>query len=142
MKKILWMLSLAAVLAALWSCASGKPAQTGTPPVKIDISTARARAQAAMDKAKTAKADIAVKEMFNTAMDTWNTAESRASSSPDQALDMYLNAEKQFLAAHDEANVKKAEAQRLLDLARSAIKGVEDDAEAYAQEQREAGGAQ
>jgi hypothetical protein len=130
MKKTLGFILLVAAL-VLASCASKPPAQSDT---VIDAAAARSRAQAAMDKAKSVKADVAAKALFSSATDTFNKADSAGAEA--LVIDAYLASEKQFLAAYEEANAKRAEAQRQLDLAKNAIKSVEDDAAALVEEQR------
>ncbi|MDR0720259.1 MAG: hypothetical protein LBF78_11550 [Treponema sp.] len=87
--------------------------------------------------AKSVKADVAIKDEFNRALEIFNKAESsEASHSVPAAAKQYREAEKIFLDAYNKAVAKRDEAQRQLTLAREAIKSVEADAAALDQEQK------
>jgi hypothetical protein len=106
------------------------------------LGTARGRADAAQEKAKAAKANIAVKEDFAQAAAAYAEAQPLAASNPDGAIAKYLEAEKLFLASADAANAKREEAQKQLSKAKSDIKEVEDAAELLKKEQKAGGGSQ
>jgi hypothetical protein len=112
---------------------SSVPAQTpGTP----DSSAEKNRALEAMNKARSVKAEVAVKAAFNEAMERYNRAESLAASGS-AAGDTYLESEKLFLAAYEDARLKREEAERSLTLARDAVKQAEENAAALDGEQGE-----
>jgi hypothetical protein len=77
-----------------------------------------------MNKAKSIKANIAAKDIYDSALESFN----RAESSPASAAGAYHEAERGFLAAYDQANAQREEALRQLNLAKTAIKDVEDEA--------------
>jgi hypothetical protein len=142
MKKLFWLLPLA----VFFSCKSApapEPEPQPLPPVsvaepKADVSADRSKAVEAMNLAKSVKADVAVKDAFNRALEIFNNAESlAASNSVPAAVDQYREAEGLFLDAHKQAAAKRDEAQRQLALAREAIKSVEDDAAVLDQEQQD-----
>ncbi|MFP3091326.1 hypothetical protein LQZ21_13475 [Treponema sp. TIM-1] len=131
----------------LFSCASPPPPETTAPPPqapakappqeKMDFAEAKARAVSAMDKAKSVKADVSVKDHYTTAFSTYTEAESLAAVGSADGIGKYLEAETAFLAAHDEAIAKREEAQRQLGRAREAIKTVEDEATEFDRQQAE-----
>jgi hypothetical protein len=142
------------VLLALCSCASSPPpppqtpaTQTPAPPPEpqktpspqqpIDFTAAKAQALSAMDKAKSVKADVSVKARYNTAVTAYTEAESLAAAGSAGGIEKYLEAEKAFLAAYDEAVAKREEAQRQLTRARDAIKAVEDESAEFDRQQAE-----
>ena len=131
MRKVILFLFVAAGAAFFFSCASGPSAET------VTLEAAQDRAQAAMEKAKSVKADVAVKTDFAGAMTVYDEAKA---ASGDAAIPKYLEAEGRFLAAHDLAVTKREEANKQLNKARSDIKAVEDEAEMLQKEQQ--GGAQ
>jgi hypothetical protein len=151
LKKFLVLL----VLVALFSCASSPPPpppQTSAPqtpasppqPQKtpsqqqpIDFTAAKAQAVSAMDKAQSVKADVSVKARYNAAFTTYTEAESLADAGSASGIEKYLEAEKAFLAAYNEAVAKREEAQRQLTRARDAIKAVEDEAAEFDRQQAE-----
>jgi hypothetical protein len=122
-------------IALLFSCGSTPPAATEA----VDLTTAKNRADAALAKAKSVKADVSVKADFDKAQAAYTEAGGLASTSGDAAITKYLDAEGLFLVAHDAAVVKREEARKQLDKAKSDIKAVEDEAAAL---QKEQGGAQ
>jgi hypothetical protein len=131
MKKILIFLPF--VVLFLFSCASSPEPKDdgklyGAP---IDIGTAKERAVDARDKAKSIKADVAVKDDFSKALDVFNEAEANPT------IEKYLEAETLFLASYESARVKKEEAQRQMNKARDDIRQVEVNAEAFEKEQKE-----
>ena len=127
MKKFILFLFIAAGAAFLFSCASApEPLVDG-----VGIEAARSRAQAAMEKAKSAKADVAVKADFAKAETVYNEA---GTMEGETAIRKYLEAEGLFLASHDAAVAKRDEANRQLDKARSDIKALEDEAEMLIEE--------
>jgi len=141
MKKILIVLPF--VVLFLFSCKSA-PAPTdnviyGAPATEkaIDIATAKSKAVDAMEKAKSIKADVAVKDEYNSAFDVFNDAEKEAQTASNLlvAADKYLEAERLFLAAYESARAKKEEAQRQLNKAKEDIRQVEDEADAFEKEQ-------
>ena len=136
MKKILIVLPF--VILILFSCKSA-PAPTDGKDVAdkvIDIATARSRAVDAMDKAKSIKADVALKDDYNSALDVFNNAEKDAQASGDilAVTNKYLESERLFLAAYDGTRAKREEAQRQLNKAKEDIKRVENEADAFEQE--------
>jgi hypothetical protein len=114
--------------------ARAEPAPSPPPPPSTDGAAERNRALEAMNKAKSIKADIAVKDEFNAAQNLFDEGEALLASSSGGAAQKYLEAETRFLAAYDSAYAKREEALRQLNLARQAIKSVEDDAAAYDEE--------
>jgi hypothetical protein len=90
--------------------------------------TDRGRATEAMDKAKSLKADVAVKKEFEAAQALFDEAEALSAESEEEAAQKYLEAEIQFNTAYEDAVAKREEALRQLNLARDAIKSVEDAA--------------
>ncbi|MCL2706173.1 MAG: hypothetical protein FWE72_08205 [Spirochaetaceae bacterium] len=140
MKKILIVLPF--LILFLFSCKSA-PAPTdltdGTTVAEkaMDIATAKGRAVDAMDKAKSIKADVAVSDEYNSALDVFNDAEKEAQSASNLlvATDKYLEAERLFLAAYESARVKKEEALRQLNKAKEDIRQLENEAEAFDKEQ-------
>jgi hypothetical protein len=147
---LLWL----PLIALLFSCASTAP-ETQTPPPQAaqeaapppaapqpgDERAARERAVEAMNRAKSVKADVAVKDVYNRALGRFNEAESLAGS---PAAGAYGEAAREFLAAYDQAIVLREEALRQLELAKTAIKDVEDEAAGFDREQQDGdqGGAQ
>ncbi|MDR2758691.1 MAG: hypothetical protein LBB78_04870 [Spirochaetaceae bacterium] len=142
------------LLGFLFSCASPPPPETPAVPPQApavppqapaapprqespDFKEARARAVSAMDKAKSVKADISVKTRYNTAFSAFTEAESLAAAGSAGGIGKYQEAETAFLAAHDEAIIKREEAQRQLSRAREAIKTVEDNAAEFDRQQAE-----
>ncbi|MCL2480564.1 MAG: hypothetical protein FWF38_02520 [Spirochaetaceae bacterium] len=136
MKKILIVLPF--VILFLFSCKSAPaPDADGANVQKaIDIVTAKSRAVDAMDKAKSIKADVAVSDEYNSALDVFNEAEKDAQNPGDllAVTNKYLEAERLFLATYESARSKKEEAQRQLNRAKDAIKQVENEAEAFEKE--------
>ena len=140
MKKILIVLPF--LILFLFSCKSA-PAPTdltdGTTVAEkaMDIATAKGRAVDAMDKAKSIKADVAVSDEYNSALDVFNDAEKEAQNASNLlvATDKYLEAERLFLAAYESARVKKEEALRQLNKAKEDIRQLENEAEAFDKEQ-------
>ena len=126
MRKAILFLFVAVGAAFFFSCASGPPADA------VTLEAAQDRAQAAMEKAKSVKADVAVKADYNNAMTVYDGAKA---ATGEAAIPQYLEAEGLFLAAHDVAVAKRDEARKQLDKARSDIKALEDEAEMLQQEQ-------
>jgi hypothetical protein len=142
MKKLFWLFPLA----VFFSCKSAPSPEPQPSPSsnaveqQADVSADRSKAVEAMNMAKSVKADVAVKDDFNRALEIFNNAESLAASgSVPAAVDQYHEAERLFMDAHSRAVVKRDEAQRQLTLAREAIKAVEEDAAALDQEQQTGG---
>jgi hypothetical protein len=128
-------------LAVLLSCASAPapeapveapvpPPETHTADTPADSSAEKNRALEAMNKARSVKAEVAVKAVFDEAMTIYNRAESLASSGS-AAGNTYLEAEKNFLAAYEAALAKREQAERQLALAREAVKQAEETAAAF-----------
>jgi hypothetical protein len=90
-----------------------------------------------MEKAKSVKADVSVKAHYEAAFSSYTEAESLAAADSIDGIKKYLEAETAFLEAHDEALVKREEAQRQLSRAREAIKSVEDNAAEFERQQAE-----
>jgi hypothetical protein len=111
----------------MFSCASA--------PDAVDITTAQTRADAAREKAKSVKADLAVKEDFARGQAVYGEAEGLMPAGGDSAVAKFLEAEGLFLAAHDAAVVKRDEARKQLEKAKSDIKAVEAEAETLKREQ-------
>ena len=139
MKKILIFLPF--VLLLLFSCSStpkGNVTDNALDSLKPkDIGTAKSRAVDAMNKAKSIKAEVAVKDDFNNALNVFNDAEKDAAAATNvpATIDKYLQSEELFLAAYASARVKKEEAQRQLNKAKEDIRQVENNAEAFDKEQ-------
>jgi hypothetical protein len=89
-----------------------------------------------MNKARSIKAEVAVKAAFDQAMETYNRAESSAGSGL-AAGETYLESEKLFLAAYEAARLKREEAQKQLMLAREAVKQAEETAALFEEAPRE-----
>ncbi len=145
MRKLLLILPLF----VLFSCASApeKPqpeeeavSAVQTAAVQATADREKARAVDAMNKAKSVKADVAVKDEYSKAMGVFNEAESLVSAGIDKipaAQAKYLESEKLFLAAHDNTLVKREEALKQLEKAKQDIKNVEKEAEDFDREQAE-----
>ncbi|MDR3199860.1 MAG: hypothetical protein LBT68_00245 [Spirochaetales bacterium] len=133
MRKICLVFLTIISVVLLFSCGSA-PAATEV----VDLATARSRADDALAKAKSVKADVAVKPDFDKAQAAYTEAGGLEASSGDAAITKYLETEGLFLAAHDAAVTKREEARKQLDKAKSDIKAVEDEASAL---QKEQGGA-
>jgi hypothetical protein len=99
------------------------------------LSAARSRAAAAQEKAKTAKADVAVKADYGKAQTAYSEAQSLGAAGGDAAIAKYLEAEKLFLAAASAADTKREEALKQLNKAKSDIKSLEEEAAVLQQEQ-------
>ena len=133
------------VILFLFSCASSADKKTGADDssslygVVKDIATAKSRAVDAMNKAKSVKADVAVKDDYNKALGVFNDAEKDASNPSNElaVINKYLDAEKLFLAAYDSAKAKRDEAQKQINKAKEDINRVESEAEAFEKEQKE-----
>jgi hypothetical protein len=78
------------------------------------------------------KANIASAVLFDAAQTVLDEAESLAGSTTaataGSVTEKFAEAEKGFLAAYDDAYIKREEARKQLELAREAIKRVEDEA--------------
>lgn len=136
MKKLFWLLPLV-VLFSCKSTPAPEPSPAGAVEQRTDVTADRSKAVEAMNLAKSVKADVAVKDVFDRALRIFNNAESSAASgSVPAAVNQYREAEKLFLDAHAQAVAKRDEAQRQLSLAREAIKAVEEDAAALDREQQ------
>jgi hypothetical protein len=90
-----------------------------------------------MEKAQSVKANVSVKTQYEAAFSLYTEAESLAAAGSAGGIKKYLEAETAFLAAYDEALVKREEAQRQLSRAREAIKAVEADASELDRQQAE-----
>ncbi len=150
MKKLLLVLPFF----VLFSCASAPvkenaadeapaAAQTTAPaaPEAVTVETAekeKNRAIEAMNKAKSVKADVAVKDEFGKALGIFNEAETLSASGAGNvaaAAGKYLESEVLFLEAYEKAKAKREEAVKQLDKAKADIKNVEEDAKAMEAEQ-------
>jgi hypothetical protein len=124
----------------LFSCASSPDPEAENPPAQApgaaDSSAEKNRALEAMNKARSVKAEVAVKAAFDGALEIYNRAESLAASGS-AAGNTYLESEKLFLAAYEDARAKREEAERQLILAKDAVKQAEETAAAFDEEQRE-----
>lgn len=147
MKKLLLLLPIL----VLFSCASApdKGSVTEETQTVQNITAAqnadmeKNRATDAMNKAKSVKAEVAVKEEFNKALGIYNEANSLASAGGESiktAAAKYIESEALFLASYEKAKVKKEEAMKQLEKAKADIKNVEDDAAALEAEQKTTGG--
>jgi hypothetical protein len=116
MKKLFFILSIL----VLFGCKTAP--QTG------GETSARDKALAALESARSIKADVAAKDLFDPAMAAFNEAESLGSSSAAAANDKYLAAEQGFTAAYNKARDLRASAQDELTKAKQEIKNVESDA--------------
>jgi hypothetical protein len=97
----------------------------------------RGGALEAREKALSIKANIASAGLFDAAQAILDEAESLAGSATAGSItaatagsvtEKFAGAEKGFLAAYDDAYIKREEARKQLELAREAIKRVEDEA--------------
>jgi hypothetical protein len=123
-KTYLFLLSFISIV-LLFSCASA-------PTTEVDLATAQGRASSAMEKAKSVKADVAVKTEFGRGQTAYTEADGLTG---DAAIPKYLEAEGLLLAAHDAAVAKRDEAQKQLQKAKSDIKALEDQEANLKQEQ-------
>jgi hypothetical protein len=82
-----------------------------------------------MEKAKSVKADVAVKDLFDAARKALDEGDARTAE--DGAPQKYREAEEGFLAAYESALAKREEALRQLDLAREAVRLAEEETAAY-----------
>jgi hypothetical protein len=117
MKKLFLLIPLGVLL---FSCASVSSPTPVSPSAKEKAVEARAKALAI-------KADTASKAEYEAAVDAFNLAAARKVLGADNGS-QYQEAERLFAAAYDSAKSKRDEAQKQLDAARSAIKGVETQA--------------
>jgi hypothetical protein len=133
-------------LAVLLSCASAPAPEAPDPEAPVpppetlaadtpadssaDSSAEKNRALEAMNKARSVKAEVAVKAVFDEAMTIYGRAESLVASGS-AAGNVYLEAEKNFLAAYEAALAKREQAERQLALAREAVKQAEETAAAF-----------
>jgi hypothetical protein len=135
MKKLLFLLPLMVVV---FGCATAPapsapeeagPAAPAAPPAPAAplATAARNKALAAMEAAKSIKADVAVKDVYNTALTAFNEGEALGSSAPG-ADGKYLEAERGFTAAYNRAQELRSAAQNELTKARQDIKTAEDEA--------------
>jgi hypothetical protein len=138
-------------LAGFFSCASAPPPeepaapQPAAPAVPapvpppapdpaspVDFSVERGGAREAREKALSIKADVASADLFGAAQTVLDEAESLAGSADAVTAggvsERFAAAEQGFLAAYDDAYIKREEARNQLGLAREAIKRVEDEA--------------
>ncbi len=146
MKKLLLLLPIL----VFYSCASAPekavepvaaPVVQPAPVITADME--KGRATDAMNKAKSVKAEVAVKKEFDSAMSIYNEANTLAAAGGEKvktAAAKYLESETLFLAAYENAKVKKEEAMKQLEKAKADIKNVEDAAAAMEAEQKTAGG--
>jgi hypothetical protein len=119
MKKLLF---LAPILVFL-GCASVPQTQPQT-----GGASARDKALAALELARSVKADVAVKDLFDPALSAFNEAESLAASSAAEANEKYLSAEQGFTSAYNRARELRNAATDELNKAKEQIKNVENDA--------------
>jgi hypothetical protein len=131
MKKIFLLLTMLISAVFFFACASTPPAEVAT------LTSAQDRAEAAMQKAKSVKADVAVKADFNKAHSAYTEAQGMTGET---AIPKYLEAEGLFLTAHDAAVSKREDARKQLEKAKTDIKAVESEAEELKKQQQ--GGAQ
>ena len=141
MKKIFVLFSIIAFVALMISCGSSPeaapepaapsvpepaPAPAPDPSVPVDSSAARLRAVQAQDRARSIKADVAVKADFDNALNVFNAAETAA-----DPIAAFGEAERLFTVSYDKAKVLRDAALSELEKAKNDIKAVEDDAAAY-----------
>ncbi|MDR1178130.1 MAG: hypothetical protein LBK64_04815 [Spirochaetaceae bacterium] len=98
-----------------------------TVPQKGEVSS-RDKALAALESARSVKADVAAKDIFDPAFAAFNEAESLASSSPAEADKKYTTAETGFTSAYNRARDLRSAAQNELDKAKQEIRNAENDA--------------
>ncbi|MDR0389103.1 MAG: hypothetical protein LBH73_03465 [Spirochaetaceae bacterium] len=115
MKKLLFLLPIL----VLFGCKT-------TP--KTESASGRDKALAALESARSIKADVAAKDIFDPAMAAFNEAEGLASSSAAAANEKYLAAEQGFTSAYNRARDLRRAAQDALDKAKEEIRNVENDA--------------
>jgi hypothetical protein len=129
-KTIVRALFSSLILIAFFSCASApppeEPPKPESGPTLPDVSAERARALDAKQKAQSIKAEVAVAEAFSDAQSVLDDAEASASNASGGAAGKFLDAEKRFLAAYDDAYLKRGEAQRQINLAREANNYTDD----------------
>ncbi len=143
MKKIFVLFYIIACVALMISCGSSpeaapEPAAPSVPEpapapapvpdssVPVDSSAARLRAVQAQDRARSIKADVAVKADFDNALNVFNAAETAA-----DPIAAFGEAERLFTVSYDKAKVLRDAALSELEKAKNDIKAVEDDAAAY-----------
>ncbi len=128
MKKFFVIIPL---IALLISCGTTSGTTEKPGDTVVTLSDAKARAMSAIDKAKSIKADVAVKDEFNQAMQVFNNAESSAEA---DAIKLYLQAEGLFTDAYNKAKVMRDAALDQLNKAKTEIKSAEDEAAAFEKE--------
>ncbi|MCL2792038.1 MAG: hypothetical protein FWD87_03010 [Spirochaetaceae bacterium] len=139
MKKILIVFPF--ILIFLFSCRSAPAPAEPVPDVRavpaVGVDEARNRAVNAMERARSIRADVAVRDDFNSALALFNEAEGepRTAGNLQNLVNKYFDAERLFLAAHENTRVMREEAQRQLNRAREDIRQVETAAEAFDREQ-------
>ncbi|MDR2900194.1 MAG: hypothetical protein LBV20_01560 [Treponema sp.] len=131
MKKILVLIPIFLSVVFLISCgttAESTPDPVTPPPsgASVDFSAERARAESARESARSIRADVAVKDDFNNAVNVFNTAESAANPAA-----AFTEAERLFNAARDKAQTLRDAAMSELEKAQAEIKNAEDEAAAY-----------
>ncbi|MDX9800403.1 MAG: hypothetical protein RBT69_03590 [Spirochaetia bacterium] len=134
MKKLLLLLPIL----FLYSCASA-PEKAVEPVVAAVVEPAqvftadkeKTRATEAMNKAKSVKAEVAMKDEFNKALGIYNEANTLVSAGGEKvktAAAKYLESEALFLAVYEKSKIKREEAVKQLEKAKAAVKNVEEDA--------------
>ncbi|MDR1429825.1 MAG: hypothetical protein LBI85_06000 [Spirochaetaceae bacterium] len=98
------------------------------------------KALAALELARSVKADVAAKDIFDPALAVFNEAEGLASSSSAEANNKYLTAEKGFTNAYNRARELRGAAQNELDKAKQEIRNAENDAAELEESRRAAEG--
>jgi hypothetical protein len=145
MKKIIFSVFIAATAGIFFSCASAPPPaekqaeETAEKPAEMPVNfgTAKARAIAAREKALEIKANVSLKDRYQTVQGIFSEAETLEASQSPQGIDRYLEAEKGFLDCYEQARALREEARRQLSRARDAIKEVETEAAGLDREQAE-----
>ncbi|QQO08630.1 hypothetical protein [Breznakiella homolactica] len=128
MKKLLCIVP---VLLLFFSCASSPSPESGA----ADAAASKDRAVKAMEDARSIKANVAVKDEFDAAMDAFNQGEAIATG--DAAAEKYREAERLFISSYNKAKTQRDAAMDQLNRAKLEIKGAEDDAAALEQAQAE-----
>jgi len=141
MRKILLVLPFLILFACSSTPESGSSDGSSTSDKPSTVAEARDRAATAMDKAKSIKADVAVKDEYNNALSAFNEAEdmNKSNAGQESVIDKYMEAERLFLAVYDDALAKREEALKQMEKADSEIKEVEDEAQEYEKEVTEGG---
>ena len=131
MKKFFLIIPIIALFISCGSAPETTAPATPPPAATVNLADAKARAASALDKAKSIKADVAVKADFDKAMQVYNQA---ANAVEADAVKQYLDAETQFLDTYNKAKTMRDAAMDQINKAKSDIKSAEDEAAAFENE--------